>query len=195
MSDSILQTIGKLLDSPQERDAIHIAIAPVTATEKLYPGQGIDFARHLAPNGVRKSDAPHGIVDPFLTQPVFPGERFWMFMMPGSITSLRHAWTHPAFVNEKPLQAEIPAYDDVGPLTVVQERSSRWIRDFADQYDIDYDDLIEAANEYVRSGQYFSRGDLLEGAMVPDEFWPHFENVTCQVVEDGKRGSFFSCSC
>ena len=30
--------LGKLIDGPAERDAIHIAIAPVVANERLKPG-------------------------------------------------------------------------------------------------------------------------------------------------------------
>jgi hypothetical protein len=42
-------------------------------------------------------DQPIGVVDPFLVKPVEPGQRFWLFLYPGSITGLRHVWSHPAF--------------------------------------------------------------------------------------------------
>ncbi|MFO0822607.1 MAG: hypothetical protein U0792_05710 [Gemmataceae bacterium] len=40
---------------------------------------------------------PVGIVDPFLREAVRPGQRFWLFMYPNTVTTLRHEWTHPAY--------------------------------------------------------------------------------------------------
>lgn len=86
--------LGKVITTPQKRDAIHIAIVPVTATtEKLFPGQHVDAQGTMA--GARV-----GIVDPYLTVPVKKGETFWLYLYPGSVTSLRHVWTHPAFAEE-----------------------------------------------------------------------------------------------
>ena len=89
--------IGKLIDSAQQRDAIHVAIAPVVATCKLIPGQDIGFTTIGDMESVGVTDKPIGIVDPFLTRQIFPGQRFWMFLYPNTIESLRHDWTHPAF--------------------------------------------------------------------------------------------------
>ena len=105
MTDQILQTIGKLLNENQQSDAIHIAIAPVTCTETLYPKQGINFrTKEIVVAVEGPSD---GIVDPFLNGPVFPGQRFWIFLKPGSVTSLRHEWTHPAFSANVPTNAPV----------------------------------------------------------------------------------------
>lgn len=76
--------IGKLIYSEQGRDAIHVAIVPMLAVRELQPGQ------HLA----------NGIVDPFLKEPVKPGERYWLFLYPNTVTTLRHVWAHQAFPDE-----------------------------------------------------------------------------------------------
>ena len=87
--------LGKLIEDPvAARDAIHIAIAPVTASEDLTAGQDVGFVNC---GEVGPSPNPIGIVDPFLKTSVGRGERFYLFLYPKSITSLRHVWTHPAF--------------------------------------------------------------------------------------------------
>jgi hypothetical protein len=93
-------TPGNLIDeNERQRDAIHVAVAPVTAAERLVPGQHVGFVtadrEHVGP--LESQENCLGIVDPFLLQPVEQGERFWLFLYPNSITSLRHYWTHPAF--------------------------------------------------------------------------------------------------
>lgn len=90
--------LGFLINNDEmRRDAIHIAVAPATAAERLSPGEHVGFAKEGDTQLVGSSAKCIGIVDPFLRWPVEPGQRFWVFLYPGTITGLRHVWTHPAF--------------------------------------------------------------------------------------------------
>lgn len=176
--------LGKIISADQHRDAIHIAVAPVVAEAKLAPGQDIGFVEAGNTEKVGTVCENYiGIVDPFLKRCVFQGERFWMFLYPYTITSLRHDWTHPAF---EP------------PIISLEEK---WLRDFADKMDLSYGRLLEGAREYVESlerggyGEYIIDGGRYEGASVPAEFWEHYEKVTGHTVKAEHRGTFFSCSC
>ncbi|HEY1190416.1 MAG TPA: hypothetical protein VGE74_22470 [Gemmata sp.] len=98
--------LGHLItDGDRRRDAIHIAVAPVTAAEPLAPGQHVGFVTPGSTEAVGASETPIGIVDPFLTGDVLRGQRFWLFMYPNTVTSLRHVWTHPAFAPRVPVVA------------------------------------------------------------------------------------------
>lgn len=90
--------IGKLVAEDGGRDAVHVAIAPTTAPCELRPGQHVDPLGNPEAAGV----VPVGIVDPFLREPVRAGQRFWLFLYPNTVTSLRHEWTHPAFATTSP---------------------------------------------------------------------------------------------
>jgi hypothetical protein len=90
--------LGQLIeDGDRRRDAIHIAVAPVTAAERLAPGQHVGLVQEGDLELVGPCDRTIGVVDPFLTEEVEAGQRFWLFLYPGTITGLRHVWTHPAF--------------------------------------------------------------------------------------------------
>ncbi len=90
--------LGKLIDDgDRRRDAIHIAVAPVMAAQRLAPGQHVGLVEEANLERVGPCDHTIGIVDPFLSKEVQPGQWFWLFLYPGSITGLRHIWTHPAF--------------------------------------------------------------------------------------------------
>lgn len=109
-------TLGVLLDATAQRDAIHIAVAPVIAAHILSPGEHVGFISGEAEDRdkVGRTTPKLGIVDPFLQTAVMPGQRFWLFLYPQTITSLRHNWTHPAF-----------AAADPGPR---KSESEQWLR-------------------------------------------------------------------
>lgn len=162
------------------RDAVHIALAPVTAGATLQPGDHVGF---LGDGRVGKTLRLIGIVDPFLDYPVKSGERFWMLIYQGSITSLRHDWEHPAF-------QQTPS-GEIQPASA----SETWIREYADSVGLTYADMMNGARDWLSHGEYLSRGSLLEGVRVPDDFWRHYEKVTGAVVPERDQESFFTCSC
>jgi hypothetical protein len=88
--------MGRLVDGPHERDAIHLAVIPCEAACMLDPGAKVG----LLSNGQASNHitlARIGVVDPFLQSVVRPGQWFWLWIRPATVTSLRHHWSHPAF--------------------------------------------------------------------------------------------------
>lgn len=158
--------IGRSITTGQHRDAIHIAIAPVEAGCSLTPGDHVGLAEGKA---VREGQAI-GIVDPFLLVHIEKGETFWLFLYPGSITSLRHEWLHPAFQDKDSLGAK------------------EWLEEFAITNDLTYEELITIAeSDYgVREGQTLY-------CNVPPEFWVFYELATGKIPL--RKHEFFSCQC
>lgn len=176
--------VGELISAGAERDAIHIAVAPVVATAFIDPGAHIGFTgENTLEVGPCEVAMSVGIVDPFLTKPVRPGDRFWMFLHPNTITSLRHNWTHPAFGGSPPEEE------------TQRKLSQEWMRNFANNYGVSYPDMLEAGKSWVNGGHYYCDGGTFEGETVPDEYWVHFQIITNTTVDNDKKQSFFTCSC
>lgn len=179
--------LGSLITDEQHRDAVHIAVAPVTAGMEMYPGEHIGF------NGdafVVRTDAKHiGIVDPFLRGPVSKGDQFYMFLYPNTITSLRHDWTHPDFQKEDELASMEPTFHKLKGFP----NEEKWIAAFAEKIGTTYHELMDAAYAYQTSGEYFCQGGDFDGHYIPEEFWEKYETIKRETVSD--RGSFLTCSC
>ena len=208
VSTDALDTLGMIIGPNEKRDAIHLAVEPVIASQWMEPGDPINFVFdskiHVE---VVSLDNSIGIVDPFLTGEVQKGERFWLVVHPRQITSLRHVWSHPAFpdeivdeeeaVEKSPLAARLEFKKELDGTNA----SIRWIADYADSVGLDYDELMDAANDWVTSrehdtwGEYLNRGELLDGVSLANEFWTHFEKVTGKDVNPEYQENFFTCSC
>ena len=179
--------LGKPITTPQQRDAIHVAVVPVRANERLYPAQAVGVL-----NGERAfSGGPHvGIVDPFLTHPVVEGDTFWLFLFPGTVQSIRHEWTHPAFPAQAPPVTAADVPDKVA--------SELWLRGYAKNVS-PYDDAETAYTNLLaglRRGELFYHGmDLHQRGDVDDEEGlKHHAEVVLGIKID--FGTFsFSCSC
>jgi hypothetical protein len=180
-----LDTLGTApLDEHQKRDAIHLAVEPVIAGERLKPGERITVTDGIASSA--DDDDVLGIVDPFLTRAVRKGQRFWFVMLPRTIKSLRHVWAHPAFPDEVGTSAKQPAS---------KEASERWLREFIDRsncpsYEVVLGVIARGSaldREYLHFDGSDAHGDI------PPEFWDHVEVVLGRKVEH--RPAYFSCSC
>lgn len=145
MSDQSKLGIGKIISEPQFRDAIHVAVVPVTANEVLLTGEHVKINSEGMAIECPIDDAI-GVVDPFLKQSnVKPGQRFWLFLYPGSITSLRHSWTHPAFPESNAATEPIQDPQEASQKAV----SEQYIRDLADSVGLSYGRLIDGAKHWV----------------------------------------------
>lgn len=175
--------LGELVEGHQERDAIHIAVAPVIAGENLNPGNHVALENGVAVEAIQSVGAV-GIVDPFLRKMVKKGQKFWLFMYQNTITSLRHEWVHPAFPDGHTLA-----------LAEALSGNREWLQDFAEKHEVSYDKLMAAAHDYLRDGSLTHIGTDISYEDMESEFWDRFESVTGIKVSNDKRGSIFSCAC
>ena len=179
--------LGSIIEDKQSRDAIHMAVAPVIADTKLFPGQPIGFVA-AEKNTVGQTSRSIGIVDPFLEGAVFPGQTFWMLIYPNTITGLRHEWTHPAFDG-----AEEAKQDDVD--------SRQWLKDFAEKAGLAYSKLLAIIQEYVEEDEVWveqgsQRAQNAFEDVAKDEFWKHIKNVTGMKRPESPDWHMpFSCTC
>lgn len=199
MKDAVATMGGILPDDAGGRDAVHVAVFSAVSDERLYPSQDVarEHGKQCDDTDTLVSPVGHliGIVDPFLKRPVNPGERFWVYLYPRSITGLSHRWSHPAFEQSNATYAP--------PSQKLQ--SEEWIREYAGRLGDDYESLMAGADAWVNSssqwGEYYYgpyqdgyRG-LFEGTSTSPEFWDHYEQVRGVKVAQDKRENFFTCSC
>lgn len=161
--------LGVLIDDKQARDAAHVAVAPVVAAERLVPGAKIGFVSKMDTErvGVRTQHVI-GVVDPFLTEMVEIGQRFWMLVNPHAVTSIRHDWQHPAFTSSA---------------------SEQWLRHFATLLKMPYEELMRDASRVLTGGDPIYRhnrhgDDETEYIENEHSFWKHYEIVTGAKVHD-----------
>lgn len=195
VSTDALETLGTIIQGGG-RDAIHLAVEPVIAGHTLYPGAHVGISGGKAYSNLDKAHPSFvekhlGIVDPFLKEPVRPGEMFWLVVYPRQITSLRHVWDHPDFPTEEGINIGERVADKL------LGGSEQWIRDFADKLDMTYSALMKAAHNWHTSGTYeYDNSEVYKDHYDKfQEFWEHYEKVTGIHVDPTDKQSFFTCSC
>ena len=179
-----LETMGETHDVDFGQDAVHIATVSVEAGDRLFPGQHVGLDEDL--RATTKTKDLLGIVDPFINGQIFPGTRFWLFLYPRTITSLRHAWTHPGY-------DEAVKNSTVNKLKNEIEESKVWLEDFANSMGFSYSTLMEALengnNDYATVYGSDASGEI------PESLWPHYERVTGRKRGEHDEPKYFSCSC
>lgn len=182
---------GQIITTPQHRDAVHVAIAPVTAYETLHPGQHVGLVKDSTTHATTAS-THIGIVDPYLRHQVSKGQQFWLFLYPQTVTGLRHEWSHPMWP-----EAAVAPIPVVAP---VMSESEAWLREYVkrvcpydeDQTDKGYSSFIENARSgtiYYHGSDLHSYGELEDA----DELFKHLSVILGKPVS---VASFdYTCSC
>lgn len=180
--------IGQIIIGPQVKDAIHCAIMPVVAAEKIPAGAHIG----LSNDGKACRGTTHlGVADPFLKTKILAGDTFWMFMYPNTVANLRHEWDHPALAKiEKIKQKE------------KSQTSKEWLENYA-LYNVysgrgySEEQAYEALLSQVKGGDLTFYGkDCHDLCDVPDsdELFQHLSVVLNRQI-GAENFSYFSCSC
>lgn len=184
--------LGYFPDEKAERDAVHVAVIPLYAGERLSRGSKVKLkygSVKVAMCAEYNEKDAIGIVDPFLKDYEVPENgRFWCMLFPGSVTGMRHHWAHPSFEEDKVPKAK----------TVHEE----WIRDFCDRWNFNYDELINAATSRIPNDWRYvtahghdlhSRAELGEDH---DLFWEHLQELMGDIYDEAHReGMGWSCTC
>lgn len=193
MSDT--SHIGLIHTTVLVKDAIHIAIAQVSAGEELKAGDRVGFKDK---EGIVFKDATHiGLVDPFIQTSIKKDNLFYLFLYPNSVTSLTHQWEHPSF--------------DRSPEKIAA--ADKWLKKHTQAYFSSEEDDAFAEWEgtnYHRFIEEFKAGDVGTYAYGDDfsehynnnidgfkkKFWDNLEIVTGIAATKTQRDQeYFSCSC
>lgn len=185
--------LGSIITTEQQRDAVHIAVCPVVSHwTELEPGAHVAMSPDGAIMPTSEHPDPIGVVDPYLREPVKAGQRFWLFLYPGSITSLRHEWSHPGLrdlgKDERAKAASVDA-------------SRLWLEGLAKQSGTDLDTLLHAALQDDSYSLSETDADDLNSKFESNEvlcetFWGHVETYTGRPApKHVRKYTHFSCSC
>jgi len=192
-----INPLGNVIDGRGDRDAVHVAIAPAEAGSILSAGMHVrlqDGKAYMASSdefGNIGEDAV-GIVDPFLRTEVLEGQMFYIALYPNTVTGMRHHWSAPGFEDEAPTPPE-----NEDPM---KAESEKWLRDFADEADLSYGEVISAAEDWIGWEEFYVQNDREDardamGRHGAETFWHHYQVVTGTEVPEEKQQWFFSCSC
>lgn len=171
------------------RDATHVAVIGCKLASSMLRGalvvvekiDGVWTAR--APKDKEKTT---GIIDPFFWGKPKSGSEVWVILHPNSVIGLRHVYVHPELDKNSSYEEE-----ELSKVELAKAILGKW----CDDHNIEMDDLLAHARDYVDYNEYWSEGARFEGMWFEDKLWEHIETIWGKKVPESDRGSFFSCSC
>jgi hypothetical protein len=193
-----LEVLGNIItDKDVGRDAIHLACEPVIAGVPLFPGQHIGRLKdgRYGP----AAEKLVGIVDPFLTHQVLIDQKFLLVVYPRTITSLRHVWSHPDFVEDVDQREEAAKkYYNRDEKEAALERLFVAANDFGETLD----PVVSAQNvvDAMDYGYITVYGTDAYGKIdIPTELWylyrAAYGRTAAYDPSNTDDGVYFSCSC
>lgn len=203
-----LTYMGKILDGTDAaRDAVHVAVERMTAGHSMDAGTQVSIS-HID-GTVYETPYDHeavGIIDPFLFDGVREGQECFVMLMPGTVTSLRHVWTHPSF-DDVPDTPPEPAETKIE----AERWIKAWLEDHGDNpgFDavmavVEHGSWSDGDSEWPATGQmesfydddlYIFFHDADAHGDIPPEFWDHASVYLGRTIPDDERATAFSCTC
>lgn len=181
-----LKSLGSIIDETVKRDAIHLAVEPMTSRDFTFaPGEriGLDARGHPCP-AAYSTTGYIAIVDPFLGFEVKRGQSFLALLKPGQIATLRHVWDHPAFPPSDVALAAPAVATSANPHT----DAKAWLEQFARTAGVSYDDLIRDA---MRWSTYDDEPWWVDSNESYDDFWDKMDTLVGMKLARGTID--FSC--
>lgn len=191
VSTDALDSLGTIHTREEHRDAIHLGVEPVEAGEDIAIGAniGIGTDGKAYSTDFRSDIKAVGIADPFLTERIEKGEKFWLVVYPRKITSLRHVWTHPDFDNQEEKVLDISEATSEDLMQEIQRRLAvnstitvtveppqaapiddhakkvadawAWIDNYCDGLGLDTGEMMDYADSWVSAERRGTWGDYL----------------------------------
>lgn len=192
--------LGTVPKGDEGRDAVHVAIVPVRAAERLEGGSPVRLNSDGMAEACRAEDAI-GVVDPFRPEEdriVTMNTWFWLCLYPKTITGLRHVWEHPAFQHPEITPPPASHY------TKEKLASEEWLKNYVkihcpyDEEDGNIDDGYAAFLKHVTDDKwiYYYGNDChsLSDVEDADELFRHLSIVLGKTIT-ASYFEAFTCSC
>jgi len=183
MAKDNAQTLGQRLGHTGVRDAVHVPIISAKAAHELRPGQHVILNADGSVSSCLTENTSLGVVDPYINGIIKPGDSVWVFVRPGSISTLTHHWTHPKVV-------------DITEVVPDKEKARIRLQEFAEnELGVTLDRMLSAI-EACRTDD----GDALyshsyESLSVYDGFWSDYEMYTGNSDPNKNEGYFYFFTC